>query len=84
VSIHVTCGHEIEKINKDGNVIIFHIPQNYGALNIHIDVIKFHDSILNDAFTTVVGSHGSSVSIVSGYGLDDWGSIPDRGRGFFF
>jgi hypothetical protein len=24
----------------------------------------------------------SSVSIVSDYGLDDWGSIPDRGRGF--
>jgi hypothetical protein len=27
---------------------------------------------------------GSSVSIVSDYGLDDWGSIPDRGRGFLF
>jgi hypothetical protein len=26
---------------------------------------------------------GSSVSIVSDYGLDDQGSIPDRGRGFF-
>jgi hypothetical protein len=23
-------------------------------------------------------------SIVTDYGLDDWGSIPDRGRGFFF
>jgi hypothetical protein len=29
-------------------------------------------------------SRGSSVSIVSDYGLDDGGSIPDRGRGFFF
>jgi hypothetical protein len=28
-------------------------------------------------------SRSSSVSIVSDYGLDDWGSIPDRGRGFF-
>jgi hypothetical protein len=28
-------------------------------------------------------SRDSSVSIVSDYGLDDWGSIPDRGRGFF-
>jgi hypothetical protein len=28
------------------------------------------------------GSRGSSVSIVSDYGLDDRGSIPDRGRGF--
>jgi hypothetical protein len=32
---------------------------------------------------TVCRSHGSSVSIVSDYGLDDRGSIPDRGRGFF-
>jgi hypothetical protein len=29
-------------------------------------------------------SRGSSCSIVSDYGLDDRGSIPDRGRGFFF
>jgi hypothetical protein len=29
-------------------------------------------------------SCGSSGSIVSDYGLDDQGSIPDRGRGFFF
>jgi hypothetical protein len=29
-------------------------------------------------------SRGILVSIVSDYGLDDWGSIPDRGRRFFF
>jgi hypothetical protein len=29
-------------------------------------------------------SRGSSGSIVSDYGLDDRGSIPDRGREFFF
>jgi hypothetical protein len=29
-------------------------------------------------------SSGSSVSVVSNYGLDDRGSIPERGRGFFF
>jgi hypothetical protein len=29
-------------------------------------------------------SRGSSGSIVSDYGLDDRGSIPDRGGGFFF
>jgi hypothetical protein len=29
-------------------------------------------------------SRGSSGSIESDYGLDDRGSIPDRGRGFFF
>jgi hypothetical protein len=33
--------------------------------------------------TVFIGSRGSSVSIVSDYGLDDWGSIPDRGRGLF-
>jgi hypothetical protein len=27
--------------------------------------------------------NGSSVSVVSDYGLDGRGSIPDRGRGFF-
>jgi hypothetical protein len=27
---------------------------------------------------------GSSGSIMSDYGLDDRGSIPDRGRGLFF
>jgi hypothetical protein len=32
----------------------------------------------------LVGSRGSSGSIMSDYGLDDRGSIPDRGRGFFF
>jgi hypothetical protein len=31
-----------------------------------------------------VGSRGSSGSIVSDYGLDDRGSIPGRGKGFFF
>jgi hypothetical protein len=29
-------------------------------------------------------SRGSSGRIVTEYGLGDWGSIPDRGRGFFF
>jgi hypothetical protein len=29
-------------------------------------------------------SRSSSGSIVSDYGLDDWGSIPDKGREFFF
>jgi hypothetical protein len=29
-------------------------------------------------------SHGSSVSFVTDYGLDDRGSIPNRDRGFFF
>jgi hypothetical protein len=29
-------------------------------------------------------SRSSSSSIVSDYGLDDWGLLPERGRGFFF
>jgi hypothetical protein len=33
---------------------------------------------------TQSSSCSSSGSIVSDYGLDDRGSIPDRGRGFFF
>jgi hypothetical protein len=35
-------------------------------------------------FDTHYSSRGSSVSIVTDYGLDDRGSIPDRGRWFFF
>jgi hypothetical protein len=31
----------------------------------------------------VCRSRGSSVSIVSDYALDDWGSIPGGGKGFF-
>jgi hypothetical protein len=34
--------------------------------------------------TSNMSTRGSSGSIVSDYGLDDRGSIPDRGRGFFF
>jgi hypothetical protein len=30
-----------------------------------------------------LGSRGSSVGIVSDYGLDGRGSVPDRGTGFF-
>jgi hypothetical protein len=37
----------------------------------------------NHNYLFLLPSRGSSVSIVSDYGLDDWGSIPDRGRGFF-
>jgi hypothetical protein len=34
--------------------------------------------------TKIIRSRGSSVSIVTDYGLDNRGSIPDRDRGFFF
>jgi hypothetical protein len=36
-------------------------------------------------YTTIkIWTRGSSGSIVSDYGLDDRGLVPDRGRGFFF
>jgi hypothetical protein len=35
-------------------------------------------------FVKLCRSRGSSGSIVSDYGLDDWGLIPGRGKGFFF
>jgi predicted component of type VI protein secretion system len=49
------------------------------------------DEVLNNKSAEIIfhnklsehESQGSSVSIVSDYGLDDRGSIPDRGRGFF-
>jgi hypothetical protein len=41
--------------------------------------------VFNDIKRVIIRlmSRGSSGSIVSDYGLDDRGSIPDRGRGFF-
>jgi hypothetical protein len=41
------------------------------------------DEVLHDIVIILKESRGSSVSIMTGYGLDDWGSIPDRDRGFF-
>jgi hypothetical protein len=34
-------------------------------------------------YPVIHGSWGSSVSIVSDYRLDDQGSIPGKGKGFF-
>jgi hypothetical protein len=50
----------------------------------HVALVE-EDSETGSAFInlTDLGSWGSSVSIVSDYGLDSRGSIPDRGRGFF-
>jgi hypothetical protein len=43
-----------------------------------------HHFALLFLFTRVVNGQGSSVSIVTGYGLGGRGSIPGGGRGFFF
>jgi hypothetical protein len=40
-------------------------------------------TLINTATIGLLQSRGSSVSIVSVYGLDDRGSMPSRGRGFF-
>jgi hypothetical protein len=47
---------------------------------------KLHDLDIHNlhSLSDIFLSRGSSVSIVTDYGLDDRGSIPDRGRGFFF
>lgn len=37
-----------------------------------------------EVLTAAERSQGSPVSIMSDYRLDDWGSIPGRGKGFFF
>jgi hypothetical protein len=44
---------------------------------------KFRQVFVKHMHLFLYGSRGSSVSIVSDYGLDDQGSIPDGGRGFF-
>jgi hypothetical protein len=48
---------------------------------IHVCIYTYLDFIHRPIFYR---SRGSSVSIVSDYELDDRGSIPDEGRGFFF
>jgi hypothetical protein len=48
------------------------------------DTVQNEQPIYQFSFSVpIYWSRGSSVSIVSDYGLDDRGSIPDRGRGFF-
>jgi hypothetical protein len=46
--------------------------------------VLFHLVIDKDTGRINSRSRGNSGSIVSDYGLDDRGSILDRGRGFFF
>jgi hypothetical protein len=47
-----------------------------------LEVFGFHVDIVENLLMN--RSRGSSGSIVSDYGLDDRGSIPDRDREFFF
>jgi hypothetical protein len=42
------------------------------------------DKKRNLGYSRSCRSRGSSVNLVTAYGLDDRDSIPDRGRGFFF
>jgi hypothetical protein len=45
---------------------------------------EFREKTEKDNMSLREKSRGSSGNIVSDYGLDDRGSIPERGRGFFF
>jgi hypothetical protein len=45
---------------------------------------KTGNVLISVSIELTLWSCGSSGSIVSDYELDDRGSIPDRGRGFFF
>jgi hypothetical protein len=50
-----------------------------------LKIVAMHSSeIFEPTYKTTLKNRGSSVSIVSDYRLDDRGSIPDIGRGFFF
>jgi hypothetical protein len=48
------------------------------------DTFKFHNIPDIPSHVVTGRSRGSSVGIVSDYGLDDRGSISDTDRGFFF
>jgi hypothetical protein len=52
-----------------GNSVIFSRVSPENTVSVHVPLNK--------------GEPGSSVSVVSDYGLDGRGLIPDRGRGFF-
>jgi hypothetical protein len=61
------------------------LRSTYNLWNPVVDVcmhISCHQ--LQQSVTPHFRSRGSSVNIVSDYGLDDRGSIPDRDRGYFF
>jgi hypothetical protein len=44
-------------------------------------MLKFRIYLSLFDYGTMTVCHGSSVSMVADYGLDDRGSVPDRGRG---
>jgi hypothetical protein len=58
--------------------------KNYISSKDNATPVKASELFKNQRGTTIRRSRGSSVSIVTDYGLDDRGSIPDRGRGFLF
>jgi hypothetical protein len=62
--------------------------QGYEGLLSMIDLILCtflqNNVVCNSLESIEYRSRGISGSIVSDNGLDDWGSIPNRGRGFFF
>jgi hypothetical protein len=62
-----------------------HTSQSFSARERSVLVLGRMDEACVEACIRVAEMRrGSSDSIVSDYGLGDRGSIPDRGRGFFF
>jgi hypothetical protein len=57
------------------------LTKEYGAFDSYRIYSTLYDEFLAALWDLV--ELGSSVSIVFDYGLDDWGSIPGRGKGFF-
>jgi hypothetical protein len=65
---------------------LFMLDEKDLSHTLSISIHTNHQIIISDALDQVGGggSRGSSGSIVSDYELDDGGSIPGRGKGFFF
>jgi hypothetical protein len=82
-----SCEHSNKSLGgiKDGEFLeelCDHLHRNLVLRFSRLEFNPFHaENLIRNLLTW---SRGSSVSIVSDYGLYDRGSIPDRGRGFFF
>jgi hypothetical protein len=70
---------------KDKVIVVPFVISSTGIFTDNIHKIIEHLQLKRSTGCThEICSRGSSGSIVSDYGLDDWGSIPERSRGFFF
>jgi hypothetical protein len=75
--LHVAGNAELVILHSEG------LSQRQACLDFH-RTNPINPTPQHGAAYSLIEGRGSSVSIVSDYGLDDRGSIPGRGRGFFF